>query len=142
MGFFEVDLKEGSPYTGVAVVQELGGHGSFAGKLSLTGQSVIVFLDPGTDLSGISKVTLFGFGTLFRNGRFRLFQVSGSRVFLHGPFDATKLLRIKETCSGVGALGRGGDTMGYRVVALNEIQPETAKVAANLTQAGHPWGHQ
>ena len=118
MGFLEGDLQEGSPYTGVVTIQELGGNGSFAGVLNLTGQSVVVFLDPGTDLAGICKVTLFDFGTLFSNWRFRLFQASESRVFLRRPFDAKQLLRIKEACSGVGALGRGGDTIKYRVVAL------------------------
>ena len=131
----EGSLVEGEPFTGVAYVRELGGSGSFAGELMISKESVVVFLEPGTDLADICKVTLVEFGVLFNQGRFRLFQVTGSRVFLHKPFDPRQLLNIKETCSGIGALGRGGDSIGYKVVALNEVQPLTAQVASSLTQA-------
>ena len=132
MDFLEGPLHEGSPFTGVVKVAELGGSGSFAGTLQLTGQAVCVFLDPATCLEGFAKVTLINFAVLSREGKFKLFQVEGSRVFFHEPYNASNLLKIKETCSGVGALGRGGDTIGFRVVALNEVQPITAQVAAGL----------
>ena len=135
VSFLEGSVQEGVPFTGVVSIEELGGTGSFAGRLHLTGQSVVVFADPTTCFGTHPKVTLINFGTVFSEGRFKLFQVAGSRIFLHEKFDASHLLRIKETCSGVGALGRGGDTIGYKVVALNEIQSCTAQVAASLASA-------
>ena len=128
----EGTLEEGSSFTGVISVKELGGMGSFAGTLLLSGQQVVVFLEPHFDLQGVDRVTAIDFGVTVTDGHFKLFQASCSRVFLHSPFKADSLLRVKEACSGIGALGRGGDVIGYKVVALNELQPATAKLASSM----------
>ena len=136
MGSFLEDVPtEGVPFTGVVTVDELGGSGSFAGTLKISKQSVVVFLAPETVLDGCTKVTLINFFPIFGNGRFRLYHTEKSRTFLHETFKAQRLLRIKETCSGIGALGQGGSTIGYKVVVLNEVQAETARVAEGLTGA-------
>ena len=129
----ERDLIEGAPFTGE--ILELGGSASFADKLDISGISAVVFLEPSTDLQGIRKVALIDFGTFLSHGRFKLVFGPTSRAFLDGTFDANQLLHVKEARAGIGAWGRGGNTIGFKVVARNELQPRTAEVAATLATA-------
>ena len=133
--FLEGSLADGVSFTGVVSIQELGGSGSFAGKLLISGAKVFVFLQTDTDLQNIQRVALIDSVVVLSDGQFKLFQTHDSRVFLHTRFLAQDLLRVKEACSGIGALGRGGEVMGYKVVALNEMQPVTARAAEVMTGA-------
>ena len=57
----ERHLLEGAPFTGVVEILELGGSGRFADKLDISAISVVVFLEPSTDLQGIRKLWYFPF---------------------------------------------------------------------------------
>ena len=96
----------GGSFTGVVQITDLGDSRSFAGNLAQMGTKVAVFLDQEADLH-IRSVTVFGFSAIYSQERLKLVAGKDSRVFLHPGFDPLKLLRVREACAGLGALGQG-----------------------------------
>ena len=127
-------LQQGVAFTGVVRVQELGDTRSFVGKLVQAGTEVVVFLGQRTDFEGIDRLTLFRFSALYSQGRWKLIEEQDSRFLLHSRFRPHDLLRVREACAGLGALGQGGIPFGFEVKAQNELQPRTAEVAALVSK--------
>ena len=128
-------LTPGGVFTGVVQISELGGMGSFAGITLIHRKRVAVFLDPGTDLQPIRRVTLVRFAVIEYDQGFKLVCGQDAHFFLHQEFDPSRLLRIREACSGLGGLGQGGKLLGMQVTVQNEIQPRTATIAQGISGA-------
>ena len=126
-------LENGGTFTGVVHITDLG-DSSFAGHLVQMGTKVVVFLDRRTDLAGYCRVTLFRFAAGFSQDSWKLVEGPGSNFFLHSAFDPKGLLRIREACTGLGAMGLGGESMGFKVTAQNEIQSRTAEVTSLISK--------
>ena len=126
-------LENGGTFTGVVHITDLG-DSSFAGHLVQMGTKVVVFLDRRTDLAGYCRVTLFRFAAVFSQDSWKLVEGPGSNFFLHSAFDPKGLLRIREACTGLGAMGLGGESMGFKVTAQNEMQSRTAEVTSLISK--------
>ena len=98
-----------------------------------TGRRIEVFLPDKLSCYTGYRVTLMEFRVLIVDDRARLVFEEGSEVFLHGPYNATDLLRVREFCSGMGALGLGAEQAGFQVVFQNDIQAATARVAGTIS---------
>ena len=110
-------LECGGTFTGVVRITDLGDSFSFAGHLVQRETRVVVFLDRRADLAGCCRVTLFRFAAMFSQGSWKLVAGPESNFFLHSAFEPQGLLRVREACAGLGALGLGGLPMGFKVVA-------------------------
>ena len=130
----DVLAKDDSVFTGVVEVLELGGTGSFLGCSVFRKQRVHVFLEPGTALGDIRKVTLLGCPLFWGEGFPKLVQSMDTAVFLHKSFDPENLVRVRETCVGIGALGAGLRHLGLKICAQNDLQPATCREAALISQ--------
>ena len=115
------DLVKGGPGGKVHAVETFSGRGiriqfSSAGSLQIG-----------------DKVTVMDFRVLKDESGFYLLQEEVSAVFRHGPLSFCDLLNVREFCTGLGALGLGAEQAGFRVVAQNELQEPTSRVAEAIS---------
>ena len=126
-------LSHEAGWTGVLEITELGGSGTFAGFVVGTATRVNVFLPHATKLDNIRRVTVFDFHSVKQGETWRLLAGPDSRFFLHSAFQAKEVLRIKEACAGLGAMGQGGLFLGFSLVSQCEQQQRTATVAQGIS---------
>ena len=98
-----------------------------------TGRNIFVYFAAGASVSLGDRVTLMDFRVLKEASGYTLVQEDASAIFPHGPFVLGDLLKVREFCTGLGALGLGAEQAGFRVVAQNEIQEPTALLASAIS---------
>ena len=128
-------FEGGAFFTGVVHLHNCGGPCSCQGLTVQHGYSVRIYLDKAVDWNDIQRITLLNFLIQQDAEGWLLIQTGQGAFFLHGPFEPTALQFVKETCCGIGALGRGLTFLGYKVVAQNDVQLVTVKEAAKLSGA-------
>ena len=106
---------------------------TFAARSRVQGIAVVVRLASDTAPSE-GTVSLFQF-SLARDGDVLYIHEESHSVWaLHEPLQSCHFQMLKESCSGIGALGMGAVTAGLRVVALNELQPVTCRLLRQITE--------
>ena len=64
-----------------------------------------------------------------------LFEEQDSRWYRHAEIGSGDLLRVKELCCGIGALGVGASRVGFSVVAYNDVRAATLQALGTATDA-------
>ena len=80
-------------------------------------------------------VSLFDFSLARDSGTLVLFEEDASTWAIHLPWQAKHWEALKETCAGIGALGKGAESCGFRVSVLNELQPVTCNLLRMVSPA-------
>ena len=114
--------KEGSRITLVAVIdvldpQHLGGHLCHG---LLTGQK---FRLQGFDTKVGDKITILG-GKVTFNRWPTVCIDEQAQVLVHQPRQLDDVMRVVETCAGIGALGHGALKAGFTICCHNDINPK------------------
>ena len=69
------------------------------------------------------------------SGTIVLFEEDSSTWTVHTPGQAKHWEALKETCAGIGALGKGAESCGFRVPILDELQPVTCNLLRMISPA-------
>ena len=128
-------LVGGSFFTGVVIVEVPCGAYTCQGRTKQKDVPVRVYLQESVDWQMVPKLTVFSFLVQQNDDGWVLIQTEQGRFFGHRHFQATELLKVKEACCGIGALGRGLSFLGFRVVAQNDVQEVTVREATRLSGA-------
>ena len=108
---------------------------SFVARSRVLGTHLVVRLSTGpAPATGI--VSLFQFSLVRDNDVVNLLQEPTSTWAHHVDPEPHHWTLLKETCSGIGALGAGAQLAGMQVVAMNELQPATCQLLRLLDRPG------
>ena len=95
---------------------------------TFSGRSIRIHFASAVSIDIGDRVTLMDVRVHKDESGFLLVQEDASAVFHHGPFSFGDLLNVREFCTGLGA-----EQAGFHVVAQNEIQEPTSRVAAAIS---------
>ena len=108
---------------------------SFVASSKVLGTHVMVRLS--SDQAPASGcASLFQFSLLRDEDVVCLHQEEHSAWVPHVPLRPEHWEHVRETCTGIGALGDGALSVGLDIVARNELQPTTCRLLESLGRSG------
>ena len=126
-------VLDGDNVTTVFLLEAQLSCSTFLAATVVGNRCVALQFDEPTDLGGFCRVTTVGWKAKLEGDLTVLQPLVSSSWFLHRAPSPTLVTDYRDVCTGMGALSKGAEAAGFRVVGANELQTKTAAVASGLT---------